>query len=469
MITTIGRLSNDILKKLSPGACRLLLAMREEPDASVSCYMALTGYSKRWINALLQELKQLGVLQSTETKCESVKSSSKLPSEAHQALVAFGVDAKVAQELAAQYALSTIKENIQYVQAKQGVANRPGYLIKRLREKGKEAVEVPVQTPILEVPVPVQAEIIIAPVPPMPIATTPMSTVSVLAAPSITAEQSITALPTNNTEWQLLAYSVTATCGCPLDVKASQAIQQLYEQGYLAEDVAYFLRTFWPTIWPGNKGEPPTLDALMKHIGHAKHLLNMAQGKSAGDELQRRIELVHEHQSGHIRLKHEDDLLPSCESDPMQSPYGSHPRYKDWALRESEANGREEKAQRAAVKVLNCPQCRRSRQICICTQKAAIPDRIKDRWAAVTGQLQIQLNRATYDMWVRRLTLVGYADGEAIIEAPHRYTVDWIEHCLLQSMTQIFNKLLRSPSDDEVRITLCVTPDDPFTLTDFLP
>ena len=291
----------------------------------------------------------------------------------------------------------------------------------------------------------------------------------VVTVPSITMEPSITAFPMNNTEWQLLAYTITAACGCSLDAKASRAIQQLYEQGYIAEDVGYFLKTFWPTIWPGNRGEPPTLDALMKHIGHAKHLLNMAQGKSSGDELRRRIELIRKHQSGHIHLEHEDDLLPSREGDPMQSPYGSHPRYKDWALRESEAYGQEEKAQRTAVRTLNCPQCRRSRQACICVQKAAIPDRIKARWAAVTGQLQIQLGQATYDMWVRRLALVGYADGEAIIEAPHRYTIDWIERHLLSSMTQIFNKLLRDPSDDEVKISLCVKPDDPFSLTDFLP
>ena len=51
MTMQVSRLTGEMLKKLSPGACRLLLAYKEEPEASVARSMELTGYSRRWIKA----------------------------------------------------------------------------------------------------------------------------------------------------------------------------------------------------------------------------------------------------------------------------------------------------------------------------------------------------------------------------------------------------------------------------------
>ncbi len=355
----------------------------------------------------------------------------------------------------------TIRKIIQAGLSGAGVANQAGYLVKRLRERAREAEAESVQPPVAVAASPVQAEVV-----------QPVSTATPAPVNRTTRLSVENGLP-SNIEWQMLAYSVTVACGCDLSLNpaAVQAVQRLHDAGYTAEDVGYFLKAYWPTIWPGNSGEPPTLAALLEHIGHAKHLLDMADGRSRGEELLRRVELLREHLAGERLLAHPDDLLPPCEGDPDLSPYAisGHPRFTDWVETERQAYAEERRQQRSGGLIANCPTCRRSREECICPQVAAIPGRIKDSWLALLGQLQIQLNRATYDSWLRRLALAGYADGELVIETPDPDARDWVERYLLSSMTRTFNDIYRrSPSDGMIRIRLRPKPAIPFTLSRLL-
>lgn len=60
----------------------------------------------------------------------------------------------------------------------------------------------------------------------------------------------------------------------------------------------------------------------------------------------------------------------------------------------------------------------------------------RDAWQATLGQLQLQLNRATYDTWLKGSELAAYEDGEFVIRVRHAYAKDWIEKHLHPLITQ---------------------------------
>ncbi len=60
----------------------------------------------------------------------------------------------------------------------------------------------------------------------------------------------------------------------------------------------------------------------------------------------------------------------------------------------------------------------------------------KDAWQATLGQLQLQLNRATFDTWLRGSELIAYEDGEFIIRVRHAYAKDWLEKHLAHQITK---------------------------------
>ena len=51
----------------------------------------------------------------------------------------------------------------------------------------------------------------------------------------------------------------------------------------------------------------------------------------------------------------------------------------------------------------------------------------KDAWQATLSQLQIQLNRATFDTWLKGSELAAYNNGEFTIRVRHAYAKDWLE------------------------------------------
>ncbi len=74
----------------------------------------------------------------------------------------------------------------------------------------------------------------------------------------------------------------------------------------------------------------------------------------------------------------------------------------------------------------------------------------KDAWLATLGQLQIQLNRSTYDTWLRHTELLGHEDGRFVVTVPHAYAKDWIERHLLQSMTRTLSDIFRRECEIQI-------------------
>ncbi len=74
----------------------------------------------------------------------------------------------------------------------------------------------------------------------------------------------------------------------------------------------------------------------------------------------------------------------------------------------------------------------------------------QDAWAATLGQLQVQLNRATYNTWLGQARYVAYEEGRLVISVPHAYAKDWLEKHLVQAMSETFGKILQRASEIQV-------------------
>jgi chromosomal replication initiator protein len=84
----------------------------------------------------------------------------------------------------------------------------------------------------------------------------------------------------------------------------------------------------------------------------------------------------------------------------------------------------------------------------------------KDAWLATLGQLQIQLNRSTYDTWLRHADLLGYEDGRFVVTVPHAYAKDWIDRHLLASMTRTLSDIFQRDSEIQVIVWDPVEEDE---------
>lgn len=71
----------------------------------------------------------------------------------------------------------------------------------------------------------------------------------------------------------------------------------------------------------------------------------------------------------------------------------------------------------------------------------------KHAWQAVLGQLEIQLNRATFDTWLKGSKVMAYEDGEFVIQVRHAYAKDWLEkhlnHQIVASLGQLMKRTVR--------------------------
>ncbi|HMM25489.1 MAG TPA: DnaA N-terminal domain-containing protein, partial [Pseudoxanthomonas mexicana] len=71
--------------------------------------------------------------------------------------------------------------------------------------------------------------------------------------------------------------------------------------------------------------------------------------------------------------------------------------------------------------------------------------RIGDAWIALLGQLELQLNRATFDTWLKGCTATRYADGVLYVRAKHPYASEWLRNHLQQLMDQSLSSLAGAP------------------------
>ena len=58
-------------------------------------------------------------------------------------------------------------------------------------------------------------------------------------------------------------------------------------------------------------------------------------------------------------------------------------------------------------------------------------------WQAALGQLQLEMNKANFDTWVRDAELVSYEDGEFIIGVKNAYARDWLTERMTSTVTRI--------------------------------
>lgn len=63
--------------------------------------------------------------------------------------------------------------------------------------------------------------------------------------------------------------------------------------------------------------------------------------------------------------------------------------------------------------------------------------RAEQAWQAALGQLQLEMNKANFDTWVRDSELVSYEDGEFIVGVKNAYARDWLTERMTSSLTRI--------------------------------
>ncbi len=66
----------------------------------------------------------------------------------------------------------------------------------------------------------------------------------------------------------------------------------------------------------------------------------------------------------------------------------------------------------------------------------------KDAWQATLGQLELQLNRATFDTWLKGSEVLAYEDGEFVIRVRHAYAKDWLEQHLNHQIIETLGRIL---------------------------
>ena len=77
------------------------------------------------------------------------------------------------------------------------------------------------------------------------------------------------------------------------------------------------------------------------------------------------------------------------------------------------------------------------------TQAQAVNDDLdpKDIWQKTLHELALQMPATTFETWVRDTSIIGYAEGEFIVGAPHAWARDWLQNRLRKKIKDILNRL----------------------------
>ena len=70
---------------------------------------------------------------------------------------------------------------------------------------------------------------------------------------------------------------------------------------------------------------------------------------------------------------------------------------------------------------------------------------VRDLWYALLGQLELQLNRATFDTWVKGTVIERYEDGVLWVRPKHLYAREWLEKHLQQLLDESLSRLAGVP------------------------
>ncbi len=70
---------------------------------------------------------------------------------------------------------------------------------------------------------------------------------------------------------------------------------------------------------------------------------------------------------------------------------------------------------------------------------------VRDLWYALLGQLELQLNRATFDTWVKGTVIERYEDGVLWVRPKHLYAREWLEKHLQHLLDESLSRLAGVP------------------------
>ena len=65
----------------------------------------------------------------------------------------------------------------------------------------------------------------------------------------------------------------------------------------------------------------------------------------------------------------------------------------------------------------------------------------KDIWQKTLHELALQMPATTFETWVRDTSIIGYAEGEFTVGAPHAWARDWLQNRLRKKIKDILNQL----------------------------
>ncbi|MGJ3237740.1 MAG: chromosomal replication initiator protein DnaA [Anaerolineae bacterium] len=71
----------------------------------------------------------------------------------------------------------------------------------------------------------------------------------------------------------------------------------------------------------------------------------------------------------------------------------------------------------------------------------------KDAWNATYNQLELQLDRASFDTWLRRATFMGVEDGVYVISVHNSYAQDMLQHRLYRNVRRVLSDVLGTPTE----------------------
>ena len=58
-------------------------------------------------------------------------------------------------------------------------------------------------------------------------------------------------------------------------------------------------------------------------------------------------------------------------------------------------------------------------------------------WQATLGELQLEMNKATYDTWVKPTSVLSYEDGRFAIAVPNAYAQEWLQGRLMSTVKRV--------------------------------
>lgn len=169
---------------------------------------------------------------------------------------------------------------------------------------------------------------------------------------------------------------------------------ELHQLDYTAQDIDVWYQRCWRTSWPGDKGGAPTFKQLRERIGEVRRLSVDQSGQPEPNP----------YLADPFFARHTNDPLPPEEEPPVWPPKG--------------CNG----------------------------GKAVL-----DPFLATMGQLQIRLNRATYDTWLGHAEAIHFVGdqrrgGVLYVAVPHSYCKDWIDRFLLTNLNKDFDSFANKSS-----------------------